>query len=96
MKASAPIGSKQQGRPLSNAERQRRFRERRDARFRELEGMAPLRNSQTVRPLDSLRNVAPSHWTEETIDDLLTQLRRRGDRLVADYVALLTTRSHHC
>jgi hypothetical protein len=79
--------------PLSNAERQRRFRDRRDARLRELEGLPPLRNatsrSGTVTPLRNAASVPV--WTEETIDDALTQFRRRGDQFVTDYMALLTT-----
>jgi hypothetical protein len=41
--------------PMSNAERQRRFRGRRDARLQELEELA-LRNAREAAPVPSLRN----------------------------------------
>ncbi len=37
------------------------------------------------------KTVAAEPVSKETIDEALSQLRRRGDQLIADYIALLTT-----
>jgi hypothetical protein len=85
--------SKKPRRPLSNAERQARFRERRDARIRELEHRTSLRNEPDGPAVPPLRNVSLRNlvWTDETIDDALIKLRQHGDRLTDEYVKLLTT-----
>ena len=92
--------------PLTNAERQRRFRERRDARLRELEEAlrnedtvgpgaplrnAPLRNAPAGRGVSPLRNAKTKPDPGEELDDYLVRLRQCGDQLVADYVSLLTS-----
>jgi hypothetical protein len=89
--------------PLSNAQRQARFRARRDARLRELEhwalrnGTAPqqaraLRNGPGVPARGSLRNAEPTPPDPgEDLDRQLTTLRQRGDQLTADYAKLLAT-----
>lgn len=82
--------------PLSNAERQSRFRAR---RRQELEALhralrndkatpdpGPLRNARRVDP----RTIAvPPAWTAETIDDALTELRHAYERVDAQCAALL-------
>jgi len=60
----------------------------------------PLRNDKPGSNLRSLRNDPLRHDKDgtdrpalpnaETTDDALTQLRRRGDRLMADYCALVS------
>lgn len=53
--------------PLSNAERQRRFRERRDARLAEFEQLFPsLRNDAMFSRLPALRNVARTSLRNDT------------------------------
>lgn len=77
--------------PLSNAERQRRFRARRDARLSEAE--AALRNGTGASTTPALRNVASRREEppEDPTDEMLTRQRQRGDQLVAGYLALLRT-----
>ena len=76
-------------RPLSNAERQCRFRKRRAARLRELEA---LRNEAGPSAVPPFRNAGSAPETaDDLIDDALTTLRKRGDQLVADYERLLVT-----
>ena len=78
-------------RPLSNAERQRRFRERRAAYVRKLEGGA-LRNESLIQPITSLRNDASAdRGSDDPIDDELSKFRKRDDQQLAGYVALLKT-----
>ena len=77
--------------PLSNAQRQARFRARRDARLRESEHWA-LRNGPGVPARGSLRNAGPTPSDPgEDLDRQLTTLRQRGDQLTADYAKLLAT-----
>jgi hypothetical protein len=84
-KPVVPPTRKRKARILSNAERQARFRAKRDARLRELEERAVLRNEPTPLKVVSLRNVTKE---AENVDDTLTRLRQGGDRLVAAYVQL--------
>ena len=70
---------------LSNAEKQARFRAKRDARLRELEEQFGLRNQTPLPPVIKLRN---QPIDADTLDDALARLRRRGDQLVADYIQL--------
>lgn len=90
--------------PVSNAERQRRFRQKRrrelEALRNEKEGPVTnsLRNEGTAtvgvpsRNEESANSSAPSRndWTEEAIDDALTELRRSFERVDAQLRALLT------
>jgi hypothetical protein len=72
--------------PLSNAERQARFRTKRDARLKALENIQ-LRNGIQVRPSKSLRNDVC--LTEETLDERLIEIRQVIDAAVAQYIAVL-------
>ena len=109
MPAPAKPRSKTDVAPVSNAERQRQFRQRRSARLHELEEQLLLRNEPTPDTPSPLRNatapaITPSlrnakgvvaitslrnAVSDQTADDKLTALRRRGDQLIAAYLELL-------
>jgi hypothetical protein len=96
-KPGATLTRKKKPKVLSNAERQKRWRDKRTARLRELEEApalrneissrlgASLRNEISPRPVVSLRNAIRD---AESLDDMLTRLRRVGDRLITDYEQL--------
>jgi hypothetical protein len=74
--------------PLSNAERQRQWRQRRKEKR-----AAALRVTEVGpdRAVVTRNAVAPAPVTADTLDDQLTKLHQRGNQLVAEYVALLAT-----
>ena len=89
-------GSKNSAGPLSNAARQRRWRQKNKELLRKwratlptlrVTGTGPTRQAVTRNESPRL----PVPVTEESIDDAITQLRQRGDQLTADYIKLLTT-----
>src|SRR6266498_2463240 len=91
--------SNKTGRPLSGAERQRRYQARHDAHVRDLERRVALsdgsRGATTISSSDDTKRapiVSVRHstsWTEETIDDALTKVRRIIDQAVTDLVKLV-------
>lgn len=90
MTAKRAPTSKKTG-PLSNADRQRQWRQRHKERLKNWRATLRVTTAGPDRHIVT-RNASSrlSPATEDSIDDALTQNRRLGDQVAATYAAFLT------